>query len=622
MVFSTAPARAEGWSTFERGGVRWLSDPSGRPFYSIGADTVNGFKNDAKAKAGKAYYWGRYYPSLEDWGADTQKRLESWGFNTLGGWSEESKVMSLPIIPETDLGRNSRLHWFDAFAPEMDQVAVDTARRILKDLPHGPRLIGVFTDNEVGWWNAPLFSWHLAQNWGIYSKRVLWRLLYDTYQGRWEELTRDFVPGKDVDGFESLKASGASLKLRPGGHGIKVIGRFTYLVARRYYDVAFRAVRKAAPGVLVVGDRLPLYYCQDAVLAQKGLVDVLSTNYNVDCPDGWVAPYYFEGLAKLSPAPVLISEFFFAARENRSGNANNGHLMHVDTQEQRARGAAAAMANFAGFPNVAGTHWFQYTDEPSGGRNDGEDFNMGLVDNDNRPYELLTETLARQNPTLAGRHASSRWESVPPESAQIVLLRAKDKSLGDGSLLDWPRKADTRLLGFHTPSPYVPFGDVHLAWGPEGLYFFNIAGNYVDLSLLDYQGEYPLSETYQIHFYVDAGAGERHFAAHLSPRPHSVWPGRFELVPQLWRYENDKPVERLDTAGRLQALDKPLPHIQVEGLLSSGLLGVDKLEPGQVLTVRVRVTNFYNELTMTWDRRGQPREVVLGRAVDTDGANP
>ena len=131
-----------------------------------------------------------------------------------------------------------------------------------------------------------------------------------------------------------------------------------------------------------------------------------------------------------------------------------------------------------------------------------------------------------------------------------------------------------------------------MAWGPDGLYFFNIAGNYVDLSLLDYQGEFPLSETYQIHFLVDAGAGERHIAAHLSPRPHSVWPGRYELVPQLWRYEGGKPVERLEAKGRLQALDKPLPHIQVEGLLDAALLGVERLKPGAQLKITVYVTVF------------------------------
>lgn len=608
---------ARGWSVTEQNGVKWLVTPQGGRFFSLGVNNTSGGSDEDKAKGDRAYYWQRFYPSLAAWGADTQKRLAAWGFNTAGGWSDPSPVVSLPVIPEIDLGRNSKLHWYDIFDPSMQERADEMAREITAKYKDNPRVLGYFTDNEVGWWNSPLFLWHLERGWAFSSKRVLWQLLYDTYGGKWEKLTRDFVPAPGLDSFEKLKESGAKLKLRPGGQGIKVIGKFTYMIARRYYELVFNAMRKADPKALVVGDRLPLYYNQDAVLAQKGLVDVLSTNYNVDCEDGWVAPYYFEGLRDLSGAPVLISEFFFAAEQNRSGNANNGHLMHVKTQDERAKGAMAAVRNFVSFPNVAGVHWFQFSDEPTGGRSDGEDFNMGLVDIDNRPYRRLTDSLARVNAAVPGLHSASRWTPKADGDLPTVILRtAKPKSLTDGSLMDWPDKAGTRVTGFATPKPYVPFGDVHLTWGPEGLYFFNIAGNYVDLSLLDYQGEFPLSETYQIHITLDAGAGPRSFAVLLAPRPHRIWPGRFELVPQLWRCENGAPVERVEDPGLVQALDKPLPHIQVEGLIPARLLGVDALKPGQDVKLSIEVTNFYRELTMALSQR----TVVLGQAVDNPGA--
>jgi len=623
MFLAARPALANGWSTADRAGVKWLLTPDGQPFFSLGVNTVNGGKDDAKARAGQAYYWGLFYPDLAAWGQDTQARLRAWGFNTAGGWSDPSGVMSLPLVAEIDLGRNAKLHWYDIFDPAMADTVKDRAREIAAGYRDNPRVLGFFTDNEVGWWNAPLFAWHLDKGWAFYSKRVLWQLLYDWYQGDFVKLQADFVPAQGFDSFEKLKDSGAALKLRPGGQGIKVIGRFTYLLARRYYELVRMALRQADPQALVVGDRLPLYYNQDAVLAERGLVDVLSSNYNVDCPDGWVAPYYFEGLRDLAGAPVLISEYFFAARDNRSGNANNGHLMTVDTQDQRAKGATAALANLASFPNVVGVHWFQFADEPSGGRSDGEDFNMGLVDVANRAYKRLTQAFAALNPEIPSIHAAARWTTAPPPDIEPVILRSgQAKSLSDDSLLDWPDKAGTRLFGFTTPKPYVPFGDIHLAWGPEGLYFFNIAGNYVDLSLLDYQGEFPLSETYQIHIVVDTGQGERHYGVHLSPRPHPKWPGRFEIIPQLWRYEGDRPVERLDCAGLVQALDKPLPHIQVEGLLTAKMLGVDELKPGQSVKLKVWVTNFYRELTMTWGQNGASRTVILGRTTDNTGVAP
>src|SRR5258708_10845990 len=114
----------------------------------------------------------------------------------------------------------------------------------------------------------------------------------------------------------------------------------------------------------------------------------MSTNYNAEGPEGWIAPYYSAGLDRPSRGkPVIVSEWFYAANQNRTGNRNNGHLMTVETQAERAAGAAAAVANFATIPDLVGTHWFQYADHPKGGRADGEDYDFGLVDIDDRPYE-------------------------------------------------------------------------------------------------------------------------------------------------------------------------------------------------------------------------------------------
>lgn len=46
-------------------------------------------------------------------------------------------------------------------------------------------------------------------------------------------------------------------------------------------------------------------------------------------------------------------------------------------------------------PYIIGQHWFQWTDEPAGGRFDGENSNFGLVDGDDERYEALTDTMAR-----------------------------------------------------------------------------------------------------------------------------------------------------------------------------------------------------------------------------------
>ena len=40
-------------------------------------------------------------------------------------------------------------------------------------------------------------------------------------------------------------------------------------------------------------------------------------------------------------------------------------------------------------PNIVGTHWFQFYDQPSGGRFDGENYQTGLLDIADTPYEEI-----------------------------------------------------------------------------------------------------------------------------------------------------------------------------------------------------------------------------------------
>ena len=78
-------------------------------------------------------------------------------------------------------------------------------------------------------------------------------------------------------------------------------------------------------------------------------------------PKAGSRPIIFDGLRRANRRkPVLVSEWFYAARENRTGNLNNGHLMTVDTQAERARGAAAAK-HFAASRSSSGCTGFSTT---------------------------------------------------------------------------------------------------------------------------------------------------------------------------------------------------------------------------------------------------------------------
>jgi hypothetical protein len=633
----TSPA-ASGWHTIETDGVHWLATSSGQLFYSKGVNFLDAGKESPKSKEKQAFYWGNFFSTIEQWRRTAGLQLLEWGFNTRGGWSDPSPEFNLALTVDLELGRNSKFHWFDPFDPKQEKETFEWAERLTAPFRNDPKLLGYFTDNEVGWWNSALFVWYLGKSWDNHTKRMLWLVLYDYYDGSWDKLLKDWVPEGTPAGFDDLKQAGSKLKLRPGGYGIRLVNRFMNLYCRYYYRLTSEAIRHAHPGALLLGDRLPLYYHQDAVLAMDDYVDVISTNYNVDVPDGWVAPYYFDGLRRLSKKPVLVTEFFFAAEENRSGNNNEtarnkypkpGHLMTVRTQAERAYGIMNAIRNFASFPNVVGTHWFQYCDEPLGGREDGEDYNMGLIDLANRPYEEVIEVFRSWNPKLEDIHRERGKQPDPVVSFRKDGIGASDVNTSthhpslithhfpsantpypvrratghikvtDQTLMDWD-KAKTRLLDFQTPPPYVPFGDVHLSWAPEGLYLATLANTFVDPQFLAYQGEFPLSETFQIHLMVSTSGKPKHYAIHLVPQPDPLFPDGFEVKPHLYRYANGRPVEQLATEGRVQRIEKSLPHMVVEAFFPARYFGFKRLHSGLKLQMNIHLMSYYREFITSW----------------------
>jgi hypothetical protein len=101
-----------------------------------------------------------------------------------------------------------------------------------------------------------------------------------------------------------------------------VVRQWTALVAEQYYRIVAVAVREADPDALIFGDRLPIYYDPDAVRAMVPYVDVISVNYNVDAPNGWVASYFFAALRRLTgdkPLPGPIGSCFLSAGYRTGG---------------------------------------------------------------------------------------------------------------------------------------------------------------------------------------------------------------------------------------------------------------------------------------------------------------
>ena len=458
--------------------------------------------------------------------------------------------------------------------------------------------IGYFSDNEVGWWNGALFSYYLKRSPTNRTKQVLVDLIRRHYGGDWHRFIDDFAVSAGISSFqELLQSADAHAHLRPGGNGIRVIREWTATITRRYYELVHRALREADPTALIFADRLPSYYDPDAVRAMVPFVDAVATNYDVDSPDGWIAHYYFDGLRRLTGnKPVLISEWYFAAQENRSGNQNNGYLMTVQTQAERARGAASAARHFALEPGIVGLHWFQYYDEPKGGRaGDHENYDFGLLDIKGRPYEELVTALTTANRSLAGLHQSASPRTPLKEATRIQIPEATIDAASI-SFAQWP-KDQALVKGLSAPSPEVPFGDLLLAWSPQGLHVATISMDHYDAHLLEYDGEFPRSDAFRIDFGVDAGTGAHRFAFFVIPPKVLRQKSGMAMHVEVCRLDHQTCGAVPSAIAVYQVSDRPRVTAQIT--LPWAALGLSGPPADKHLRVQLAATAFYRSRWMS-----------------------
>ncbi len=457
------------FSIQEQDGTAWLIKPDGSRFFSFGVCVVNTGASRAEFDPrNPGYAWWQHYTDSNAWAAATLKRLKSWGFTTVGGWSDFGTLrqcgdVDVAFAPVLHVGSTAGAPWWDMWDDKiiarMDQIARDQILPLRDD----PRVLGYYTDNEMGWWNAVLLKMTLEQAPASGQRRRLMDLLRQTYGNDWSELLKDFET-EGASSFEELDQRGM-LYLRPGGNGIRTYRRFLGLLAERYYSLVREIIRKYDQRALILGDRYQSFYYPEVARACGPNVDAVSGNLNASWNDGSFTRFYPATLHVLTGRPVLASEFYMAARHNRSGNRNDSAVFSVvATQIKRAAGFRNTVEALLRIPYVIGADWFQYYDEPAHGRGDGENFNFGLVDIHDRPYEALTGAAAALE--LVAR--KSRPQQVPPDASQGVPPAPRDP-LGQFkpnlALRLWDRER-----GFVKPVSEFPLADLYVCWDRKAIY--------------------------------------------------------------------------------------------------------------------------------------------------------
>ena len=458
----------------EDNGVYWFSHPQYPKFWSFAADCID---VGAPGKPDNPSYDGlKLFGTEKAWADDTMAKLKSWGLNSLGAWSDHDKFNKLipdskriPYFVVLHLGAYDKAPWNDMYAPSGLKLMDDAAKKQIVPIKNDPMLVGFFTDNELGWWGDTLFPTYLNFDEKSPGKQRLVAMLREHYGNDFSWLKKDWKT--NLDSFSALLKP-CKLSLIPGQNGIQAVRKWVYTLSRHYYSTMRDLVRKYDQNHLILGDRYAQFFDLDVLNASKGLIDVNSTNLGSDWLDGTYSHFYLDTVYRVTKKPTVITEFYFAAMENETGNRNTGQAFpKVQTQVQRAKGFQQCLKEFAQRPHVIGAHWFQFYDEPPKGRGDGEDWNMGLVDIYGKPYPLMID--------VAKKAKSSQVHSKPKKAPSPAVPLAPSHPMAD-RLLNWNREVG------YVPSPSLnQWGDLYVCHDESSLYVGLLSMEYFDESLYE-----------------------------------------------------------------------------------------------------------------------------------------
>jgi len=458
------PARIE-----QRTNGWWWVGSDSKPFLSIGACVVSGWDSrDNHDPENPGYSVWKVHPTPEAWADVTLRRLHSWGFNTLGAWADPTVLgpaqkraaaegRALWVTPVLHMGSSAGAPWWDLWDPVVVGRMEEKARDEMALYRGDARVLGYYSDNELGWWGATLWKLTLEQKPTSGQRQRLVGLLRERYAGDWGRLREDF-DAENADGWEALERGGA-LYVKAGGRGFGVLREFLGLVATRYYQLCRDIVKKHDPEALFLGDRYASFYYPEVARAAGRYVDAISSNLNADWNDGTFVRCYLDTLHRITGKPILVTEIYGAAQENRSGNRNtHGIYPVVKRQSDRAKLVRRTLEQLVRTPSVIGVDWFQYADEPLHGRGDGENFNFGLVDIHDRPYAELVGVFAELDTERErGRGRQERMDARGglPRAPRDVF----EDFVATRAMKGWDRER-----GFIPPTSEEPCADLYGCW--------------------------------------------------------------------------------------------------------------------------------------------------------------
>jgi hypothetical protein len=299
------------------------------------------------------------------WANDTITKMKTWGFNTIGPWSDyilfnKGLYYSENLkIGNNIIDKNSPLRKFpDVFSKKFRDSA-NSAISSAADRYKNGKLLGFFSDNELDW-----------------SIDMLDRYLSLPQNQEGKIAAKNFLKNNNGVITENNR---------------KV---FLIQVAEKYFSTIRNAFNMYSANTLFLGCRFswPQKYNISVVEVSGKYVDVISfQTYPKQFPKKLL-----EEIFVASWKPILFSEFSVRAKDSGLPNTKGGGL-RVENQRERGMWYRGFVCDALAQPYIIGYHWFRWVDEPVSGRFDGENSNHGLVNIKNEPYQEFIDYVKNQN---------------------------------------------------------------------------------------------------------------------------------------------------------------------------------------------------------------------------------
>jgi hypothetical protein len=385
-------AKATGFFRVEQvDGRWWFVDPDGHLFFSTSSTGMGSGGGESRLQGRESYFTAlppveanplpgrRPQTGFYAWnlarrhGAEMKtkwvdlaiRRLESWGLNTIGNWSDSrlwDTHRKAYVVNLRGWGMETGYMGMpDVFSEEFPRIADKAAASQCAPRKDDPYLLGYFIANEPPW------------------------------PGR-ESLVVDVILDRPPSAIQkeakAFLAAGDTPERRK---------QFIYRAYDRYLEVINAAIRRHDPNHLNLGLRFGGGLPPAEMLRASKAFDVYSMNVYSTAVNQKV----MEEIYRVTGRPIIVGEFHFGV----PGRGLAPGLVQVRDQAERGVAYRYYVEQAAAFPAFIGTSWFQWVDQPSTGRMDGENYNIGLVDVTDRPYTEMIDAMKATHRRLLGVHS-------------------------------------------------------------------------------------------------------------------------------------------------------------------------------------------------------------------------